>query len=297
MKRRTHTALLAAAASAAFSHQLGAQEASSFCETGFLQGDQDESGALDQREVEGMRAGEFGALDLDSDGTVTRNEFAECMAQADEREVGPRDVMMTGETEPAVQVQALEDGAFTRQEYMEAAELAYDATRNEEDNAIAWARNFVLLTPEAADPEIREMTRDEFAARAAALFLRLDADGNDQLSLEEWRSDAPASGSRPAAVEAAFSAADADQSGDLSREEYLAAGAERAERARLAALARGWGAEGTAAGGVETVEGAGEAGSEADGLVTEDTTAPAAQPDTQLEGSPAFDYRFDRPGS
>lgn len=288
---RSHVLGTVALAGLAFplSNAASAQEESpAFCETGYVAVVEDDDGVLDTAEVDALRAAEFGALDADADGTVTAEEITACTTAAGQRNFAPRNVGAEADDLPPVELEALEDGTLTRQEYMEAAELAFDATRNEEENAIQWARNFVLLTDEG-ETEIRSMSRQEFAARSSALFQRLDVDGNDQLSTEEWQAETPPASS--AATETALTRADADQSGDITRDEYAAAGIAQADRGRQAALARGWGEEGTQAGGVESADEPSAEGDAAQGLVTTDS------PRTMIEsgeGVPVFDYYFDR---
>jgi hypothetical protein len=274
----------AASAASALALPSAAQDAPGFCEAGFVLADEDGDGILELTEAEALWGQEFGALDADASGAVTTEEFAACLGQAASGEIPPRNVSPTGSGELGgsgvqVELEGLSDGSLTRQEFMDAALSAFDATGNEEDNQLEWARAFVLLTASESETDIRSLGRDGFAARAAALFRRLDADGSGDLSPEEWVGEGAGQGTT--SFEAEFQGLDADASGDVTLTEYSEAGASRFSRAREAALAAGWEDTGEYAAGIGTEQGEGEVVStDSEGLAGEDgeTGTDAAQP-------------------
>jgi hypothetical protein len=188
---------------------------------------------------------------------------------------------------------------------MAEAERAFDATGNEEDNQLEWARAFIVLLPEEDQIDVRTIGRGEYAARAAMLFRRLDADGNGELTAAEWVGEGAAAGSTAADAEAQFAALDGDGSGDVTAEEYARAGAERAPGALEAARAAGWEDNGEHQVGIGTDEEPGDVVStSSEGLVEEGTETPpseataatgepAAQPSAEGQGRvPVFFYFF-----
>jgi hypothetical protein len=287
--RNDRTTLLAAfAATLAAAGPGAAQDAPGFCQTGFAAGETS-AAALSMADVDALRAREFAALDADGDGSVTLEDYRNCAAQAAESEILPRNVSATGSGELnddglRVELDPLVEGrALQRADYMAEAERAYDATGNEEDNQLEWARAFILLLPGEEELDVREIGRDAYAARAATLFRRLDADGNAELTSEEWMGEGRPGGA--AQVDAAFGALDRDGSGDVTAEEYASAGTERAQAAREAAVAAGWEDHGNYEAGIGTEEEPGDVVStSSEGLVTEGTEP---SPETESAASVA----------
>lgn len=333
--KKLKTSLFALAAASPLAGPLWAQEGASFCETGFVLADVDGDGVLDASEAEALFTTEFNAIDADGDDALSPSEYRECLGRALGAAAVPRniDAEGSGELGPSgveVEFQTDEDGAITREAYMQAARLAYDGTGNQEDNQVEWARAFVFLGEDEADADVREMSRDEYAARAAILFRRLDTDADGRLSTEEWTAQDVPQQDQTEALDARFERMDEDSSGDVTREEYVARGEELLARAGESARLRGW--DGTAdastsagldvaddaevtddgvttdglagegsMGTVADVATAGEAGgdeaadetAEADDAVDSPVTRTV---DGEDAGVPAFDYRFEQDG-
>ena len=279
MRKDSYHLLLAAVAGSAFALPVSAQESPNFCEAGYALADADGDGILEIAEAEALWGQEFGALDADASGAVSAEEFAACLGQVGSTEIAPRNVSATGSGDlegsgVQVELEGLADGSLTRQEFMDAALSAFDATGNEEDNQLEWARAFIFLTPEETETDIRSLGRDGFAARATVLFRRLDADSDGALTPEEWVGEGTGQGT--AGFEAEFQGFDADASGDVTMTEYSEAGVSRFSRAREAALAAGWEDNGDYAAGIGTEAGEGEVVStDAEGLAGEDGAAGA----------------------
>lgn len=306
---RTHVGALFAAGVVA-AGPAAAQEAQTFCRIGFAQGETAVESAMSLADVEAMRGREFEALDADADGRLTSEEYRACLTEGMSGEILPRNVSPTGSGELEgtglrVELEPLAaGGALSRADFMAEAERAFDATGNEEDNQLEWARAFIVLLPEEDQIDVRTIGRGEYAARAAMLFRRLDSDGNGELTAAEWMGEG-AAGDGAAGAEAGFAALDGDQSGDVTAEEYATAGSERARAALDEARAAGWEDKGEHEAGIGTGEEPGEVVStSSEGLVEEGTETPsgegtaAAEPSAPLpsgegdERVPVFFYFF-----
>jgi Ca2+-binding EF-hand superfamily protein len=309
---RNHPSSLPAALAAglAVAGPSSAQDAPGFCQTGFAWGETS-AATLSMRDVEALRTREFAVLDADGDGRVTLEDYRACVGQATEGEILSRNVSTTGSgdlTDGGLRMELdplVEERALSRADYMAEAERAYDATGNAADNQLEWARVFILLLPGEEERDVREIGRDAYAARAAALFGRLDADGNGELTPKEWMGEGRPGGAVQA--DAAFGALDRDGSGEVTAEEYALAGAERAQAARVAALAAGWEDHGDHKAGIGTEGQPGEVVStSSEGLVEEgDEPPPAAEgaaspppprprPSDDGERVPVFYYFFQK---
>ncbi len=104
-------------------------------------------------------------------------------------------------------------------------------------------RRYLILVPQpvqmsadGSQVRIREMARDEAAARAAHRFGALDRDGDGMLTRSEFNAEVTA-GLSPSLAEKHFEAMDADGDGEMTREEYRQARGADIERAREAVQA------------------------------------------------------------
>ncbi len=220
--------------------------AAGYCQTGLMQNGS-EGDVLTEADLTDMHQAAFAALDTDGDDTVTREEYVACLAPAMGRAAAQRNVTPDGSgplgpSGVTVEFAAAEDGQISRADYMEAAELAFDGTGNEEDNQVEWARAFIFIAADESEEnaEVREMTRQEYAARAAMMFTRLDADGDGALSSAEWTAQEVPEADAEALAGADFDRLDTEGAGAMGREDYVAVATDRIAQARDSAAARGW---------------------------------------------------------
>jgi hypothetical protein len=296
------------------------------CVAGYILADEDGDGILSRAEAEALWEAEFAALDADASGDVTNDELVACLGQVGAEGMAPRNVSPTGsgpldDSGLMVEIEGLVAGSLSRAAFMEAAMAAFDATGNEEENQLEWARAFIWAAPGESETDIRAFGRDGYAARAAMLFRQLDSDADGALTPEEWVAEGAQAAGTATGFDRAFPGLDVDTDGAVTLTEYAGIGAARFDRARQAALDAGWEDLGDHAAGIGTEGGEGEVvATDSEGLTGEDgttstevaTDAQDATPEDQGEapedgsdpgtatapasgatgGVPVFNYRF-----
>lgn len=90
----------------------------------------------------------------------------------------------------------------------------------------------IIFIPDNSPRTIHDMGRDEVAHRAAHMFLLLDTDRNKVIDPQEQKGESAAQADMEGMLNEQFQRADADKSGDLSREEYAADMEARWQRAQ-----------------------------------------------------------------
>lgn len=236
----------------------------SYCDEGYAAADTNNDNVLSEEEVSAVREKEFNDMDANGDGTVSREEYGTCMgawaaesvaepadeetfAAFDENEDGTlsADEFMGGVEETAMtqtdpgSMQATSSGSDSAS----ASDSAGSAT--DDEGRILILRRLVLVPRGFDANRYGSMSQDEIAARAAHRFGAADANGDQQLSAEEW-SDANQSNMEniDSYIDRSFESVDADQSGDVTWQEYYDSGMEQLREARSRSESDGSGSDG-----------------------------------------------------
>ena len=80
----------------------------------------------------------------------------------------------------------------------------------------------IVLVPMAPDADPAEMSREEMAARAAQQFIYRDTDANQRLDRQEWSGEPEGTDHVLTILSKRFGVMDADRSGDVSQDEFVA---------------------------------------------------------------------------
>lgn len=169
-----------------------------------FQSDTNQDGVLTRAEFDAGRTAMFTRMDADNDGSVTREERrAQFEARRGQRgEHGPR---RHGRHNSLERLDVNNDGSITREEY-----LAHPIARFDRLDA---DKNGVISASERPQPRERgerparmnpdanndgALSRAEFDAQSSAMFTRLDANSDGQVTREEAAAARPHRGPRPA---------------------------------------------------------------------------------------------------
>ena len=157
------------------------------------------------------------------------------------------------------------DGTLTQDEFMSAANRAYDeasvdmsgaastsadgssgsaAEQSQSDTGtsqepLLLLRRMVFLPNVQDDDWMRQMSREEMASRAGMRFILLDSNADLAVDAKEWAEQESIKNDISDVLNMQFEAADTDASGDLSRDEYEAAEERRMDQAEQKAEADG----------------------------------------------------------
>lgn len=230
--------LLTAAAVVAVAGPVSAQTDAEphYCVDGFVQTDTNDDGLVSPQEVSDAAAVEFSALDTDESGRVTLEEFSACRLQ-------PYSAITDGvemrNIETFDEADLDDDGMISQQEYLVVTrQIVEELPAANTDFDPAFARPFIYL-PKAEEDRLSQMSADETAARSYIAFFLLDSEDPRGLSGDEWKRGMALRNDISEVLNMQFEAADADASGDITIEEYIAANRERAEAAGKRAAEQG----------------------------------------------------------
>lgn len=227
-------------------------QTASYCDEGYKVADTNNDNMISQDELQAARDAEFEDMDLNGDGTVSRQEYSDCMgAWAANSAVEPAD------EDDLAEFDADGDGTVTVQEFMGGTEKAAamqptgdttqqtsastdtSGTEAQGGNAvepIAVLRRIIIVPQAYDDDRVRSMSQDEMAARSAQRFVTTDADGDLKISREEWIDMGKDHINKVTTVlNREFDNVDKDKSGDVSRMEYYEHGLDQWNRAQLSA--------------------------------------------------------------
>lgn len=243
-----------------------------YCQQGFSLADTNQDDYISPEEASAAVDWEFSALDANDDGVISQTEWLDCRRawlSAEAAEEGTSSTMP--EIPPMDLVDEDGDGVLTQEEFMSAAAEAHDAAAmdvsgaastsaetssatgdaaeesdEESDMAAGDQQEQMILIPrivflptEADQSRFGQMSREEMADRAAMQFIILDTDADRTVDAKEWAEQESLKNDISDVLNMQFEAADTDDSGDISREEYEAAEQRRMEQAQQMAEEQG----------------------------------------------------------
>jgi Ca2+-binding EF-hand superfamily protein len=208
------------------------------CNAGFYEADMNADDTITQEELEQAARASFEMIDADQSGEVTAEEYEEC----GNRTAGTRAMPSDRSEDNFAEYDTNEDGGIDQQEFMTAAsEIAGDLPA--EGMPSVEMRRFVFLPESMRQEDASGMDAEEVAARAAIMFVVLDADSDRAIGPAEWAKQEAVKTDVADMLSMGFSEADTDQSGTLSVEEYLASQEERRAAAEEMAREAGEGSD------------------------------------------------------
>lgn len=193
------------------------------CENAFNWGDADENAKLTRTEVENMRDEDYGAIDANSDGEITKQEYVDCL----------------GNSEKMIRQEAAagqDDGKYNMAEWSHLADDGEKELSAEDwaDKAqAAWEDGDAKMQDAMSYGGSKSETSEEFARAATERFKMHDANGDGIITESEYETDASDTKFDKQAIEARFEELDADNSGGISPQEYRGAGVWAAQPAGL----------------------------------------------------------------
>jgi hypothetical protein len=217
-------------------------EVAPFCKEGYVHADTDDDRLISNEELQAAIDAEWEALDTDRSGDLTNAEVVACLNLI----AGTQSAATDRSAENMAEADADGDGMLSAQEFMDAAQAAYDDIHSDpslsaDDPRVMVLRRYVFLTPEEAGGPFPDMTSDDVAARSAQAIRDLDTNSDEMIDEAEWsRQDTPRRDIE-AQINMRTTEIDTDRSGTVSEEEYRQSRMDDLEAAREAALS---GAEG-----------------------------------------------------
>lgn len=235
------TALLSGASLIALpaSAQDDSGPAADLCETGFYEADLNDDGIVTQDELQKAARAAFDVIDADDSGEVTAEEYEACINQS----AGMRAMPSDRSEENFAEYDTDGDGELGQEEFMNAAVDASESAGDlpAEGMPSVEMRRFVFIPESMSETDASDMSAEETAARASILFIVLDRNADKVIGPAEWARQESLKNDIADVLNMEFSAADRDQSGTLSPQEFMAR--EEEKRAAAEERAREHGAE------------------------------------------------------
>ncbi len=203
------------------SNQQQTASAPSYCDTQWIKVDGNEDGFVSREEASNAVSSQFGQIDLDGNGQITKTEWVDCMT----RTQGQQSAKTDRSAENFAQADADQDKSMTRDEFRNASQQAFDESRSATDaNAepVIVLRRYVWLTPEESQDasSLQAMSEDEAAGRSVRTFNALDENGDKIIDDQEWSAQSAASGPSEDEANLSFNQIDKDSSNFIDAEEY-----------------------------------------------------------------------------
>lgn len=217
------TMLVSAPALAATDSADSGSAGNNICENAFNWGDADENAKLTRAEVEDMRDQDYGAIDANSDGEISKQEYVDCL----------------GSSEKLIRQEAAagqDDGKYNMADWSNLADDGEKELSAEDwaDKAqAAWEDGDAKMQDAMSYGGSQSETSEEFARAATERFRMHDANGDGIITASEYETDAADTKFDGQAIEARFDELDADNSGGISPQEYRGAGVWAAQPAGL----------------------------------------------------------------
>ncbi|WP_422033375.1 hypothetical protein [Roseovarius sp.] len=211
----TTTMLVGAPALAASDSAATGNAANNICENAFNWGDADENAKLTRTEIENMRDQDYGALDANSDGEITKQEYVDCLGNSAK--------MTRSEAE-----KGFDQGDYTAGAWSDLGQDDSTAELNAEDWAdqaqAAWEDGDAKMQDAMSYGGSEAKTSEEFARAATQRFKMHDTNGDGIITSSEYEADVSETSFDDQAIQARFDELDADSSGGISPQEYRGAG-------------------------------------------------------------------------
>ena len=195
-------------------------EADQFCGTAMYQGDTNADGMMSDEEITALRDAEFAALDANSDGSIDRMEYVNCIGQAQQnRQQAAAAAESSGDAEVGQWSDLTAEAEdLTREDWAELATEAWESGSAEAQ--ASFARSSDMSASEGTETSEAE----RFAQAAVGRFQSHDTNGDGVLTQQEYETAAAEAEYDDQALEARFDTLDADGTGTVSPQEYRSAG-------------------------------------------------------------------------
>jgi Ca2+-binding EF-hand superfamily protein len=218
----------------------GQQQMADRCPDMYAPIDLDEDDQITAEEARTQRQQAYQMLDDDGDGTVSQQEYLECMG-------APKAAAMQGQRDPGAmqrtedQFSVLDmngDGMVTRSEFMYAAELTYinaaGQDRTMQPDQFGEAMGPYTAIPGLVDYNNNDQVQPgEAAANVVMSFDMLDENSDRFLTQDEWTGQ-----QRQSRAERQFARLDENNDNQLSQDEFVQAGMAAFAQAQQEAAAR-----------------------------------------------------------
>ena len=215
-----------------------------YCTDGFVSIKLTENGRVSKDEAAQIADHEFTSMDKDKDGRLSPEEFAECMMRAAgglQRTGGQTQRDSQSDVAAFKAADTDSNGALSPQEYLAAAEREFReqlAAAAANDAQLPVYQFIWVPAPVAAAAAAAQRghgavavsaSASEAASHATLSFDRRDQNGDSGVTPSEWQASSPAI--TPEVVALHFSLLDDNKDGFVGRDEYVAAAANRFDRA------------------------------------------------------------------
>lgn len=233
----TSMVALAAASPAVAQEDPPPSEVAPFCTEGYVHADTDDDRLISNEELQAAIDAEWEALDADRSGDLTNEEIVACLNLI----AGTQSASTDRSAENMAEADTDADGMLSAQEFMDAAQAAYDDIHSDpslsaDDPRMMVLRRYIVLSPDEAGGPLSDMTSDDVAARSAQAFRDLDTNADEMIDAAEWSRQDSARRDIGAQINMRTTEIDTDRSGTVSAEEYRQSRMDDLEAAREAAL-------------------------------------------------------------
>ncbi|MEQ8898034.1 MAG: EF-hand domain-containing protein [Roseovarius sp.] len=185
------------------------------CENAFNWGDADENAKLTRTEIENMRDQDYGAIDANSDGEISKQEYVDCLGNSAKM---TRTEAKSGFDQGDYTAGAWSDlgqeddtAELTAEDWADQAQTAWEDGDTDKQDAMTYGRS-------------ASETSEEFARAATQRFKMHDTNGDGIITASEYETDLSETSFDDQAIQARFDELDADSSGGISPQEYRGAG-------------------------------------------------------------------------
>lgn len=210
------TIMLAGAGPALAASNSADSAASTICENPFAWGDTNKDDQLSRAEIEKMRDANYGAIDANNDGEISKQEYVECLGDTGKT---ARDEAATGQSEGTYKTGKWSDitttddaREMTDEDWADLAQEAWESGDAEMQEAVSYGGS-------------KAETSEEFARAATQRFQMHDQNGDGVITEAEYEARAEDMKFDDTALEARFEELDTDDSGAVSPQEYRGAAA------------------------------------------------------------------------
>lgn len=195
-----------------------------WCGQGWGMIDANGDGMISPAEAAAHMKASFKAMDKNGDGSISQSEYDNCITATN----GLKSAEVKRGPKAFKAADANSDKSISRKEYSSSAEKAFKTAKASPKDAKAQKRLDRYLWLSSAElpkinDQISDMSPDEIAGRAVAMFDALDTNHDGKLSEKEWEQGSVASAYDNTWAEASFKDMDADHNGSLTEKEFQTA--------------------------------------------------------------------------